>query len=146
MANKPVVGVSYWEAEAFAQWAGGRLPSEHEWEAAARGPEGRAYPWGDPWEAGICNSGESQLGETSPVGIFPRSRSPFGLEDMAGNVWEWCSDGIRRLEPGEPGRRLGERRRALPGGLPQQGRAVGSGDVDLGFRLAEGSVLASLAR
>ena len=90
--NKPVVGVSYWEAEAFSKWAGGRVPREHEWEAAARGPDGHAYPWGDRWHEGICNSYEASLGETSPVGIFPRSRSAFGLEDMAGNVLEWCSD------------------------------------------------------
>lgn len=90
--NQPVVGVSFYEAEAFCKWAGGCLPSEQQWEAAARGREGLEYPWGENWEDGICNSYEAVLGVTSPVGLFPRSRSrDFGLEDMAGNVWEWCA-------------------------------------------------------
>ena len=89
--NKPVVGVSYWEAEAFAKWAEGFLPSEQQWEAAARGPEGLEYPWGNKWEDGICNNVQAGLGGTSPVGLFPRSRSrDLELEDMAGNVSEWC--------------------------------------------------------
>ncbi len=95
LPNQPVVGVSFYEAEAFANWVGGRLPSEREWEAAARGRLALDYPWGgrDQWETGICNSREAGLEVTSPVGIFPRSRSAdFGLEDMAGNVWEWCAD------------------------------------------------------
>ncbi len=90
--NQPVVGVSWWEAEAFCCWAGGFLPSEQQWEAAARGPEGFEYPWGNTWEDGICNNKQTGLGGTSVVGVFPRSRSPLGLEDMAGNVWEWCTD------------------------------------------------------
>lgn len=89
--NQPVVGVSWWEAEAFCKWAGGVLPTEQQWEAAARGPQGLEYPWGDEWESGICNS-ERKLDSTSAVGIFPRDKSPFGLHDMAGNVWEWCAD------------------------------------------------------
>ncbi len=90
--NQPMVGVSFFEAEACCAWARGRLPSEQEWEAAARGPGGQEYPWGDDWEDGICNTLEAGLGMTSPVGLFPRSRQArLGIEDLAGNVWEWCA-------------------------------------------------------
>jgi formylglycine-generating enzyme required for sulfatase activity len=91
--NQPVIGVCFWEAEACCRWAGGRLPLELEWEAAARGPKGCDYPWCGGFQDGICNSSEAGLGVTSPVGLFPRSRqADFALEDMVGNCWEWCSD------------------------------------------------------
>ena len=91
--NQPVVGVSWYEAQAFCRWAGGDLPNEQEWKAAVWGNRENKYSWGDQWENDICNSREAKLGIISPVGLFPRSRCPeSGLEDMIGNVWEWCQD------------------------------------------------------
>jgi len=94
--NQPVMGVAWVEALAYCAWLSevtGRLftlPSEAQWEKAARGPYGQVYPWGNSWEVDRCNSGEVGLGQTTPVGIFPAGASPYGLLDMAGNIFEWC--------------------------------------------------------
>ena len=96
--NFPVVGVSWYEAAAYAGWLSRKtgenyaLPTEAQWEKAARGTKILIYPWGNEFDKNLCNSWEGGLHRTSPVGIFPGGESPYGCVDMAGNVWEWCND------------------------------------------------------
>lgn len=94
---RPVVGVNWFEAEAYCNWLSaitGKsfcLPNELQWEKAARGPDGRRYPWGDQFQSKRCNTYESHYRVTTPVGMYPAGASPYGIQDASGNVWEWTS-------------------------------------------------------
>ena len=96
-SNFPAAVLEWEDAVAYANWAGKRLPTEAEWEKAARGTDGRIWPWGNEWD-GTKLSGNDGTGlkdgykETAPVGQFPQGASPYGAHDMAGNLWEWVSD------------------------------------------------------
>ncbi|HEY3189523.1 MAG TPA: SUMF1/EgtB/PvdO family nonheme iron enzyme [Solirubrobacteraceae bacterium] len=98
LADHPATGLTYADALAFCAWAARelgrpvRLPTGAEWEAVARGTDGRAWPWGDAFDAERCACAESLWGRTAPVTAHPQGASPLGAEQLAGNVWEWVSD------------------------------------------------------
>ncbi len=144
--SAPVVGITFYEACAYAAWAGDRLPSEEEWVRAARGDmDGRKYPWGDDFDKKKANTEESGLNQPTPVCAYPDGVSPHGCYDMAGNVWEWTDSLYDEDEDEDEDE--GEDRRVMRGGryffeAEVSGCSSRSGNlhalrvVDVGFRLS----------
>ncbi len=108
--NYPVSSITLGQAQDFCRWLGGRLPTENEWEKAARGIDGRIYPWGDAWPSVTNNLANIPLyldangygRDLFPAGTFPNGQSPYGVMDMAGNVWEWVDGGSVRGGSADP--------------------------------------------
>jgi formylglycine-generating enzyme required for sulfatase activity len=152
--NRPVVEVSWYEADAYCRWAGGRLPTEAEWEYSARGMAGRKFPWGDGAPTGRHANFAMRVGQPTPVGIYPGGATPERVFDLAGNVWEWCADWFAgRYREGElidpPGPTQGTFRVLRGGSFYNEPSALrgayrhvfhpGVRGADLGFRLVWGS-------
>jgi formylglycine-generating enzyme required for sulfatase activity len=129
--DHPVVYVSWEDAVAFCNWLSQktnkvyRLPTEAEWEKAARGEDGRIWSWGNEFGKENANTGEAKIGYTSPVGQFsPQGDSPFGCADMSGNVWEWCADWF---DENEYKNRQGQQVKDFQGPQKDSGRVLRGG-------------------
>jgi formylglycine-generating enzyme required for sulfatase activity len=111
--DHPMVNVSWEDASQYSTWANVQLPTEEHWEKAARGTDSRWWPWGNDYDATRCVNA-SNASSTQPVGQHPTGDSPYGVQDMAGNVWEWCV----ASQPGEYDRQVARNAQRRPSSMP----------------------------
>lgn len=117
IGRHPVTFVTWFDANDYCHWLGKRLPVDIEWEKAARGTDGRWFPWGNDFDAKKANTPQLKLGGTAPVGKFPQGDSPYGVSDLSGNVWEWTASWYKAYASNKrPTENYGEKYRVLKGG------------------------------